>query len=145
MILPGRALSNMDIVSLIVGKNLEEATEVIHSTLNKLVEENIASLKKKISSTVYGSISEANVMKQGRTLLIRRRIRKGKVQRNVRKSAIKGFTLRGGKIKRIPVAQRIRARITQRKAARKRRAHLQQSLRKRKLSLRKRKAMGIKE
>lgn len=52
------------------------------------------------------------------------------MQRNVRKSAIKGFTLRGGKIKRIPVAQRIRARITQRKAARKRRAHMQQSLRK---------------
>ncbi len=134
----------MDIVSLIVTKNLDEAKREIHATLNKLVEEKIASLKNTIARTVYGPISEANVMKQGRTLLIRRRIRKGKLQRNVRKSAIKGFTLRGGKIKRIPAAQRIKARITQRRAARLRRAHLQQSLRKRKLSLRKRKAMGIK-
>jgi hypothetical protein len=89
-------------------------------------------------------LAEANRMKQGRTVLIRRRIRKGKLQRNIRKSAVKGFTLRRGKITRIPVAKRIHMRIVQRRASRKRKAHLQQTLRKRKLSLRKRKALGIK-
>lgn len=134
----------MDIAISIITKSLDEAKQEIHATLNKLVEQKIVELKNKIAGSVYGPIAEANVMKQGRTLLIRRRIRKGKLQRNIRKSAIKGFTLRAGKLKRIPVATRIRARIKQKRAARLRRAHLQQSLRKRKLSLRKRKSMGIK-
>lgn len=89
-------------------------------------------------------LNEVNIMRQGRTVLIRRRIRKGKLQRNIRRSAVKGFTLRRGKITRIPVAKRIHMRIVQRRAARKRKAHLQQTLRKRKLSIRKRKALGIK-
>jgi hypothetical protein len=44
---------------------------------------------------------------------------------------------------RIPAAQRIRMRMKARRAAIKRRGKLQQALRKRKISLRKRKAMGI--
>jgi hypothetical protein len=63
----------------------------------------------------------------------------------VRKSAVKGFTLRHGKITRIPAAKRIHMRIVQRRAARKRKAHMQQTLRKRKQSMRKRKAYGIHE
>jgi len=134
----------MDIAVSIITKNLAEAKQQIHATLNKLVEERILSLKKKIAESVYGPISEANVIRQGRTLLIRRRFRRGKLQRNVRKSAVKGFTLRAGKLKRIPIATRIRNRIKQKRAARLRRAHKQQTLRKRKLTMRKRKAMGIK-
>ncbi len=134
----------MDLIESIAKKNFSEAQTQIHAALNTIIEEKIAVLKEKLAKTIYGPIAEANIMKQGRTLLIRRRIRKGKIQRNIRKSAVKGFTLRGGKITRIPVARRIKARITQRRAARKRRAHLQQTIRKRKLSLRKRKAMGIK-
>lgn len=135
----------MDVVTAIIQKNLSAAKVSIQESLNKLAAEKLESLRKVIAEKVYGPMAEANVMRQGRTLLIRRRIRKGKLQRNIRKSAVKGFTLRKGKLKRIPVAKRIRARIVQRRAARKRRAHLQQTLRKRKLSMRKRKAMGIKE
>lgn len=135
----------MDFVTAIATGQLQAAKALISQKLNRLVEEKIAQHRVVIVDQVYGPLSEANVMRQGRTLLIRRRIRKGKLQRNVRKSAVKGFTLRAGKLKRIPVAKRIRARMVQRRAARKRKAHLQQSLRKRKLSLRKRKAMGIKE
>lgn len=135
----------MDVVTAIIQRNLSAAKVSIQESLNKLAAEKLESLRKNIAEKVYGPMAEANVMRQGRTLLIRRRIRKGKLQRNIRKSAVKGFTLRKGKLKRIPVAKRIRARIVQRRAARKRRAHLQQTLRKRKLSIRKRKAMGIKE
>jgi len=88
-------------------------------------------------------IASRNRMKQGRTILIRRRIRKGKLQRNIRRSAVKGYTVRRGKITRIPVARRIHMRIVQKRASRKRKAHMAQTLRKRKLSLRKRKALGI--
>lgn len=134
----------MDVITAIVTGKLQEAKALVEAVLNTLVEKRLAAHRVVITDQVYGPLSEANVMRQGRTLLIRRRIRKGKLQRNIKKSAVKGFTLRAGKLKRIPVAKRIRARMVQRRAARKRKAHLQTSLRKRKLSLRKRKAMGIK-
>lgn len=135
----------MDVITSIVTKNFINAQAAIRGALNNIAEEKLMAFKQKLAEKIYGSLTEANIMKQGRTLLIRRRIRKGKLQRNVRKSAVKGFTLRKGKITRIPVATRIRMKIKQRRAARKRRSHLQQTIRKRKLSIRKRKAMGIKE
>jgi len=130
----------MRAVALVAEGRLSEAKIEITNALTKLVETRLSKLRTAMGLIMFG---EANRMRQGRTVLIRRRIRKGKVQRNIRKSAVKGFTLRKGKITRIPVAKRIRARIVQKRAARKRKAHLQQSLRKRKLSLRKRKALGI--
>lgn len=131
----------MNPVALVAEGRFLEAGALITASLNQIVEKKLSVLRKVIGESV---LAEANTMKQGRTLLIRRRIRKGKLQRNVRRSAVKGFTLRHGKISRIPAARRIHMRIAQRRGARKRKSHLQQSLRKRKLSLRKRKALGIK-
>lgn len=88
-------------------------------------------------------LTEADVMKQGRTRLIRRRIRKGKLQRNIRKSNVKGYTLKGKKLVRIGTAQRLKMKRGARRGALKRRGKMMSSLRKRKLSLRKRKTMGI--
>lgn len=137
----------MDVVALVAEGRFSDASTIVRLALNTLVEQKMSVLRKIVGETIWGTyqthLDEANVMRQGRTLVIRRRIRRGKVQRMVRKSAVKGFTLRRGKITRIPVAKRIKMRITQRRAARKRKAHLQTTLRKRKLSMRKRKAMGI--
>lgn len=130
----------MHAVALLAEGRLIEAKATFIDALNQIVERKLSKLRTAMGLIMFG---EANRMRQGRTILIRRRIRKGKLQRNIRRSAVKGFTLRRGKITRIPVAKRIRARIVQKRAARKRKAHLQQSLRKRKLSLRKRKALGI--
>lgn len=134
-------------LELVVQKRLAEATPIFFKALDRIVERKLNRLRKLIGEVTFGEpqiIDEAlNRMRQGRVVLIRRRIRKGKLQRNVRRSAVRGFTLRRGKITRIPVAKRIHMRIVQRRAARKRKAHLQQTLRKRKLSLRKRKALGI--
>jgi len=130
----------MDTVTLIAEGQVAEAGKSIRETLKAIVERKLSVLRKVIGESMF---AEGNRMRQGRTVLIRRRIRKGKLQRNVRRSAVKGFTLRRGKITRIPVSKRIKMRMTQKRASRKRKAHLQQSLRKRKLSLRKRKAMGI--
>jgi len=134
----------MNPIALITLGRGAEAKPIIIQALRSIAERKLAILKKIVGDTVCEQIDEANMMRQGRTVLIRRRIRKGKLQRNIRRSAVKGFTLRRGKITRIPVAKRIHMRIVQRRAARKRKAHLQQTLRKRKLSLRKRKALGIK-
>ena len=130
----------MNPVALVAEGRFVDAGNFITAILSRLVEQKLTVLRRVIGATMF---AEANRMRQGRTVLIRPRIRKGKVQRMVRKSAVKGFTLRHGKITRIPAAKRIHMRITQRRAARKRRAHMQTTLRKRRLSMRKRKAYGI--
>jgi len=132
----------MNAVTLIAERKLIDAGDVIRAALSQIVEKKLSVLRKVLAESMF---AEGNRMRQGRTILIRRRIRQGKVQRMVRKSAVKGFTLRHGKITRIPAAKRIRMRIVQKRAARKRKAHMQQTLRKRKQSMRKRKAYGIHE
>lgn len=84
-----------------------------------------------------------NIMKVGRTKIIRVRIRGGKVQRRVKRSAVKGFTIRGGKMVRITPAEKIHRKMGARRAKIKRRAKMARSLIKRQRSLRKRKAMGL--
>lgn len=91
-------------------------------------------------------ISEArstNVMKVGRTKVVKVRIRGGKVQRRKKLSAVKGFTIRGGKMVRMKPAERLRRKMGARKAKIKRRAKLARSLIKRRRSLQKRKSMGL--
>jgi hypothetical protein len=133
----------MNIVALIASGQLAEAKSAVHKVIEGLCEEKLAECREDVGALLT-EMPSRNRMKQGRTILIRRRIRKGKLQRNIRRSAVKGFTVRRGKITRIPVAKRIHMRIVQKRASRKRKAHMQQTLRKRKLSLRKRKALGIK-
>lgn len=91
-------------------------------------------------------ISEArstNVMKVGRTKVVKVRIRGGKVQRRKKISAVKGFTIRGGKLVRMSPAEKLRRKMGARKARVKRRAKLARSLIKRRRSLMKRKSMGL--
>ena len=91
-----------------------------------------------------------NIIKMGRIKKIRRRIRrnaKGKiiVQKNVKKSAIKGYRVSGSTVKRIPAIQRIqKARKLKRYWKTKGKAKLRRTLLKRKMSIRRRTSMGIK-
>lgn len=90
-------------------------------------------------------INEAgrNVVKVGRTKLIKVRIRGGKVQRRKRVSGVKGFTIRRGKMVRMKPAERLRRKMGARRAKIKRRSKLARSLIKRRRSLLKRKSMGL--
>ena len=97
-----------------------------------------------VSDKVREIIAEANVQKMGRKKLVRIRIRKGKVQRRKMVSAVKGYTMRGGKLVRMPAKERLKRKISARKAKIKRRAKLARSLIKRKRALRKRRALGLK-
>lgn len=96
-----------------------------------------------VSEIVREIIAEANVQKMGRRKLVRVRIRKGKVQRRKMVSSVKGFTIRGGKLVRMPQAERLKRRLSQRKAKFKRRAKLARSLIKRKRAMLKRKSLGL--
>ena len=89
------------------------------------------------------SIAEAGVYKMGREKDIRIRIRRGKLQRNVIKSATAGYVYRGGKLVRMTPMERRHRRMAARTAKYKRRQGMQQSIRKRKVALRRRKALGV--
>lgn len=67
---------------------------------------------------------------------IRVRIRNGKVQRNVRKSAVKGYTLRGGRLVRMSTTERMHRKRGARRGKIKRRAKMARIILKRKRSLR---------
>ena len=82
-------------------------------------------------------ISEAGL----RIKRIRVRVRAGKVQRNVRRSNIKGYTLRGGRLVRMSTQERLHRKRAARRAKVKRRAKMGRALMKRRRSLRRLNAM----
>lgn len=84
-----------------------------------------------------------NVQRSGRTKTYRIRIRNGKIQRRKKVSAVKGYTIRGGKMIRMSSKERMDRRRGARKGKIKRRAHKAQALRKRRMSLRKRHNLGL--
>ena len=158
----------MNIIELILKNKLDEAREEIFLRLNEIASSRLEESKQNIGKEYCdeyeiieeefdaeeeGLLTEAvksrNVIRQGRILKIRRRIRrnaKGRivVQKNVRKSAVKGFRISGNKVVRIPAIQRIqKARKLKRYWKTKGKAKLNRTLLKRKMSLRRRKSMGI--
>jgi hypothetical protein len=78
-----------------------------------------------------------------RVSIVKARIRGGKVQRRRKVSNVAGFTMRGGSLKRMSAAERRRRKLGARKAARKTKSKKFQILRKRKMSLIKRKRLGL--
>ena len=77
-----------------------------------------------------------------RVKLIKVRIRNGQVQRRKKVSNVPGMSFRGGKLQRMSPTERRNRKMGARKGKVKRRAHLQQAIRKRKRSLQKRKRLG---
>lgn len=131
----------------ILNRNYVKAKEEIFARMNEMLERKLFALKKIVAENFIEEtdeeLNEANVSRQGRVKLIRVRIRGGKVQRRVKKSAVKGFTLRGGKLKRITAMQKLKMSRVQKRAAVKRRAKKSIALQKRKRSIRKLRAMGV--
>ena len=153
----------MSFVELILQNKLEEAKELIYEKLDELASIKLEEVKPFIVNEMFEEIEvdeevleeaakkrNPNVVKMGRVQKIRRRIRRNKkgkivVQKNVRKSAIKGYRLSGNTVKRIPATTRLRkARLLKRAWKTTRRAKLRRTLLKRKMSMRRRKSMGLK-
>ena len=116
--------------------------EQLFERLDELADEKLIQLKAEITDEMF-ELDEANVQRMGRTKLIRVRIRGGKVQRRKKISAVQGYTMRGGKLTRMSAQERRKRKMGARKAKFKRRAKMSQSLRKRRRSLMKRRAMGL--
>ena len=136
----------MRLVDAILSGNLVEARELFAAKINQIFEEKLHNLKLRTVAEDYDPdlfLPEANIMRMGRTKLIRLRIRKGKVQRRKKFSAVKGYTIRGGRMVRMSSLERLHRKRGARRAKIKIKTKRNQILRKRRMSLRKRRAMGI--
>lgn len=146
----------MKLINLIAQGKLIEAKEVVFERLNKIASNELSKVTVVTGANMFEEVEEleeanksSNRIKQGRVIKIRRRIRrnaKGRIvlQRNVRKSAIKGYRVSGNTVKRITAIQRInKSRKLKRYWKSKGRAKLGRTLLKRKMSNIRRKSMGI--
>lgn len=128
-----------DFIDCLFYGDLAEAKEALVDRIEELIAEKL----EQVEVEIVDELDEGNIQKMGRTKLIRVRFRKGKIQRRVKKSAVPGFTIRGGKLTRMLPQERRNRKMAARRSKFKRRSKLRQSLRKRQISLRKRKAMGL--
>ena len=131
-----------DFVSKLLAGSLVEARELLEDRLDQLIEERLTEEKTKIALEMF-DLEEGNIQRMGRMKLVRVRIRKGKVQRRKKVSAVSGFTMRGGRMIRMSPMERRHRKMAARRSKFKRRAKLGQALRKRKMSLRRRSSMGL--
>jgi hypothetical protein len=128
-----------DFIDCLFYGDIAEAKEALVDRIEELVAEKL----EQVEVEIVDELDEGNIQKMGRTQLVRVRFRKGKIQRRVKKSAVPGFTIRGGKLTRMLPQERRNRKMAARRSKFKRRSKLRQSLRKRQISLRKRKAMGL--
>ena len=128
-----------DFIDCLFYGDLAEAKEALVDRIEELIAEKL----EQVEVEIVDELDEGNIQKMGRTQLVRVRFRGGKVQRRVKKSAVPGFTIRGGKLTRMLPQERRNRKLAARRSKFKRRSKLRQSLRKRQISLRKRKAMGL--
>jgi hypothetical protein len=142
----------MTFIESLINNKLIEAKEKLFARLNEVASEKLTEAKGHIAHIVFEEVEEldeGNIVKTGRIQRIKRRIRRNKqgriiIQRNVRRSAIKGYRLSGNTLKRIPAAQRLhKARMLKRYWKTKGRSKMNRVLLKRKMSMRRRKSMGI--
>jgi|TARA_B110000114_G_C15041797_1_gene377409 hypothetical protein len=153
----------MSFLDLLIANKLDEAKELIHARLNEISAKYLEEAKKYAEADRFDWIEEEsieeideatkrnpNIINMGRVRRIRKRIRRNKkgritVQKNRRRSRLKGYKISGNTVRRIPATTRLKkARLLRRAWKTTRRAKLRRSLIKRRMSLRRRSAMGLK-
>jgi hypothetical protein len=150
----------MSFVDHIIRSKLDEAREAIFARLDEIVSKKLEEAKAFVVDAMFEEVEwedldeaikrNPNIQRMGRVTKIRKRIRrnaKGRiiVQRNVRKSGIKGYRLSGNTVRKIPATVRIaKARKLKRSWKTTRRSKLRRTLMKRKMSMRRRTSIGLK-
>ncbi len=145
----------MNLIDLIIEGRLDEARQCCCDRLKEKMAKRLEEAKRYVQAEMFEEVEvldekrNPNIIKQGRITKIRRRIRrnaKGRivVQKNRRRSGIKGYKIVGNTVRRIPANVRLRkARLLKRSWKTTRRAKLRRSLLKRKMSMRRRSSMGL--
>lgn len=141
----------MNFLSYILEGKLDDARTEIFRRIDELVLEKVDERKKSLANE---RIEEAvrknpNIIRMGRVQKIRRRIRrnaKGRiiVQKDRKRSALAGYRVSGATVKRISASERLRkTRKLKLSWKTSRRAKLRRTLLKRKMSMQRRKGLGL--
>ena len=146
----------MNLIDLIITGKLDEAKQFCCDRLKEITTKRLEEAKRYVVADMFEEVEEQldekrnpNLIKQGRITKVRRRIRrnaKGRivVQKNRRRSGIKGYRISGNTVKRISATERLRkARLLKRSWKTTRRAKLRRTMLKRKMSMRRRASMGL--
>ena len=148
----------MNFIDSILKGKLDEAREQLRNRLNEITAKRLAEAKRYVEADMFETVEieldevtkrNPNIIRMGRINKIRRRIRrnaKGRIviQKNVRRSGIKGYRIKGSRVVRIPATERLRkARLLKRSWKTTRRAKIRRTLLKRKLSMRRRSSIGL--
>ena len=142
----------MSFLDLLIANKLDEAKELIHARLNEISAKYLEEAKKYEAADRFDWTEEESIeeIDEATKRRIRKRIRRNKkgritVQKNRRRSRLKGYKISGNTVRRIPATTRLKkARLLRRAWKTTRRAKLRRSLIKRRMSLRRRSAMGLK-
>lgn len=148
----------LNFVDLILQNKLDEAKKILFDRLDEMIADRIKSAKRYVAEDRFEKVENleevarrnVNIIRMGRINKIRRRIRrnaKGRiiVQKNRRRSGIKGYRISGNTVRRIPATTRLKkARLLKRSWKTTRRAKLRRTLLKRKMSMRRRAGLGLK-
>lgn len=141
----------MNILNKICEGKFDEAKQLIFSRLEQIVHKRLNEAKNHLA-TDCGRLEEAtspNIQRMGKIQKIRRRIRRNKkgriiVQKNIRRSSIKGYRISGNTLKRIPASVRLRkSRLLKRSWQTSRKAQLRRTLLKRRMSMARRRSIGL--
>jgi hypothetical protein len=108
------------------------------SKINSICENIIAEYKELLSDDMFNLVENSSKFK-----IVKYRIRGNKVQKRVKVSTRKGYSIKGGRLVQLSAQEMIRRKMGARHARIKRRIHIMQSLKKRKFALRKRTALGL--
>jgi len=155
------------LVEEILNKNYEMANDALSEQFRTILERKMCEMKKMVAAEMYSQTDEklksvsklyrgvneeenekedkedSSLDEQARTSIIRARIRGGAVQRRQKVSNVPGMVIRGGKLQRMSAAERRRRKLGAMRAKLKTRSKQVQIQRNRKLSLMKRKRLGI--
>lgn len=142
----------MNFLELILQNKLSEAKDCITERLNTLSVQYLQEAKiyvaAELNETSY--TRNPNIVRMGRIHKIRRRFRRnaqGRIvlQKNSRRSTVKGYRVKGNRVVRIPTVTRLmKARKLKLSWKTSRRAKLRRSIIRRRLTMRRRQAMGLK-
>lgn len=136
----------MRFLDLLLSDKLDEAKIELVSLINSIIHNRLEEAKQYLATSI---LEDINIQRMGRVTRIRRRIRRdssGKIiiQKNATRSALKGYRISGKTIKRISAVQRMKQSQQLKRAWRtSRRSHLSRTLLKRKMSMRRRFALGL--
>lgn len=121
------------LVDAILEGNFANARELFINTMAQRANDRLEAIKDSLC------VNEAVRIRR-----VRVRIRNGKVQRNKKVSAVKGYTMRKGRLTRMSSAERRHRKMGARRAKIKRRSEKSRIRRKLRQSLRRRHSMGLK-